>query len=204
MWKKKRIAQETTNLKWGRETRTILTRRPVVRLFVWGADDGNGKFLLPRRHTTVAVDGPRKTTTRKMISTPPQRRRRPPPLNLRGCALQLYPGRHLEFKRWRWQKKHPPSDHSSQQPPYQSSLRPIDREKKYYYIYIASDERARVGLMMFRQNWNVEKLCKHNTRNAWHDPTHIPHTLTHSTHINKYIHTHSLIYIYINRASFYT
>lgn len=133
-------------------------------------------------------------------ATPPP----PPPLNLRGCALQLYPGRHLEFKRWRWQKKHPPSDHSSQQPPYQSSLRPIDREKKYYYIYIASDERARVGLMMFRQNWNVEKLCKHNTRNAWHDPTHIPHTLTHSTHINKYIHTHSLIYIYINRASFYT
>jgi len=54
----------------------------VVRLFVWGADNGNGKFLLLRR-ATVAVDGPRKTTTRKMISTLPQ----PPRTRLRSAAI---------------------------------------------------------------------------------------------------------------------
>jgi len=38
----------------------------AVRLFVWGADGGNGKFLSPRR-AAMAADGPKNNNTENDI-----------------------------------------------------------------------------------------------------------------------------------------
>lgn len=113
----------------------------AVRLFVWGAGGGNGKFLSPppRRHSCRRAE---KQQHGKWYLP----RRNPPARSSAGTR---------SFPDGIWNlnddggKKTPPLPTGRRTLPnkpssYHSSHRPIDREKKYYYIYISRATSARV------------------------------------------------------------
>jgi len=113
----------------------------AVRLFVWGADGGNGKFLSPRR-AAMAADGPKNNNTENDIypaATLPHEATLRRYISARSFPDGIWNlnddgGKKNPLPSGRRTLPNKPSSHHS-------SHCPIDREKKYYYIY--GERRAR-------------------------------------------------------------